>query len=81
MCTDTDGGDGVLDPLGGRLWTPDEVATHFQVDKETLRRMRRERRGPPVVMLGRSTRRYPENGLIIWKRENAELFEQGRLAS
>jgi hypothetical protein len=70
-----------LDPLGGTLLTPDEVASRLRVDKETLRGWRRRNSGPPVVTLAKSTRRYPENGLIIWLRDNTEIPQRARLAS
>jgi hypothetical protein len=76
------GGEDVdLDPLGGRMWTPEEVADYLRVDKETLRSWRRKRTGPPVVLCAPATARYPENGLIIWKRNNVQVHEPRRLAS
>jgi hypothetical protein len=51
------------------------------VDKETLRRWRRQRTGPPVILCGPATPRYPENGLILWMRDNTQLAERGQLAS
>jgi hypothetical protein len=70
-----------LDVPEGRLLLPEEVARYLRVDKETLRRWRRQRTGPPVILCGRATPRYPENGLIIWMRDNTQLCERGRLAS
>jgi hypothetical protein len=61
------------DPLGGRLWTPEEVAGHLRVAKETLREWRRLDQGPPVVMVGLHTPRYPENGLMMFIRHNATV--------
>ena len=69
------------DPLGGRMWTPQEVAAYLQVNKETLRRWRRDHVGPPVVMCAPATPRYPENGLVIWRRANVHGYEPSRLAS
>jgi hypothetical protein len=65
----------------GRLLMPEEVARYLRVDKETLRRWRRRRTGPPVILCGPATPRYPENGLIIWMRDNTQLMERERLAS
>jgi hypothetical protein len=71
-----------LDPLGGRLWTADEVADYLRVDKATLRRWRREGIGPPVIMAAPATPRYPENGLILWRRDNGHVMgTPTRLAS
>lgn len=62
-----------LDPLGGRLLTPQEVAERLQTTDSALRRLRRKGTGPPVVMISEGTRRYPEDGLLLWIRDNAEL--------
>lgn len=75
---------GQVDDLGvpeGRLLTPEEVSRYLRVDRETLRRWKRQRTGPPVILCGPSTPRYPEKGLIIWMRDNTQPAERGQLAS
>ena len=72
---------GDLGALGGPLRTPEEVARYLRVDKETLRRWRRQRTGPPVVLCGPYTPRYPEDALITWMRDNTLPVARGRLAS
>ena len=58
-----------------KSYSESELAQLWGCARGTLRRMRREGRGPPWVRLGRLVR-YPEAWLETYMQANAAGFEQ-----
>lgn len=50
------------------LWTTDDVAERLKIPAGTLRRWRREGKGPPFLTLGRHVR-YDPGAVRQWLRE------------